>query len=104
MKIQIFAECYRNGGERSALFCAVALMIEKMRVNRQINVLNTLRQIRLRRKSSVPNQVGMTPIEGLNSTLFASLFIPLVQVLFILTVYFFHDDIIFFCLCKLFCQ
>lgn len=44
-----------SGSERSGLFCAVSNLIQKMGQERQVSIVNTIRQIKARRKTAIPS-------------------------------------------------
>ena len=48
---------FRTGAERSCLYCAVSVLIEKMEIEHEVSVVNTLRQIKARRHSAIPTLV-----------------------------------------------
>ena len=48
---------FRAGAERSALFCAVTILTEELRLHKKVNVLSTLRKIKIRRNGAFMNQV-----------------------------------------------
>ena len=48
---------FRSGAERSGLFCAVSVMLQKMESEHEISVVNTVRQIKSRRQRALPNKV-----------------------------------------------
>ena len=48
----------RTGAERSCLYCAVSVLIEKMEIEHEVSVVNTLRQIKARRRSAIPTLVS----------------------------------------------
>ena len=50
---------YRTGAERSCLYCAVSVLIEKMEIEHEVSVVNTLRQIKARRLSAISSVVGI---------------------------------------------
>lgn len=43
-----------TGAERSCLFCAVSVLIEKIEIEHEISVVNTLMAIKARRRSAIP--------------------------------------------------
>ena len=48
---------YRTGAERSCLYCAVSVLIEKMEIEHEVSVVNTLRQIKAKRLSAISSVV-----------------------------------------------
>ncbi|XP_053388704.1 receptor-type tyrosine-protein phosphatase kappa-like, partial [Mercenaria mercenaria] len=48
----VLVHCLKSN-ERSGLFCAVAILMEKMKLERQVSVLNTLTHLRTRRRSAI---------------------------------------------------
>lgn len=51
-KSHVLVHCLK-ANERSALFCVVAILMEKMRYERQGSVLNTVRHLRTRRRTAI---------------------------------------------------
>ena len=43
----------------TCLYCAVAVLVEKMEIEQEVSVVNTLRQIKARRRSAIPNIVSI---------------------------------------------
>ncbi|XP_053378735.1 receptor-type tyrosine-protein phosphatase mu-like [Mercenaria mercenaria] len=48
----VIVHCLK-ANERSGLFCALAILMEKIKLERQVNVLNTLRHLRTRRQTAI---------------------------------------------------
>ncbi|XP_053386938.1 multiple epidermal growth factor-like domains protein 11 [Mercenaria mercenaria] len=45
-----------TGAEKSGIFCVVSILLEKIRTDQEISVVNTIRQIKYRRHKSIPNK------------------------------------------------
>ena len=56
--VSIFMFYCRTGAERSCLYCAVSVLIEKMEIEHEVSVVNTLRQIKARRLSAISSVVS----------------------------------------------
>ena len=48
----------------TCLYCAVAVLVEKMKIEQEVSVVNTLRQIKARRRSAIPNIVSIIELFG----------------------------------------
>ena len=48
---------FRDGGGRSGLFCAVASLLEKVKVEREVSVVNAARRVKARRSNAIHCQV-----------------------------------------------
>ena len=57
MTVNLFFQISRNGGGRSGLFCAVASLLEKVKVERNVSVVNAVRRVKARRSSAIHCQV-----------------------------------------------
>ncbi|XP_052764461.1 receptor-type tyrosine-protein phosphatase alpha-like isoform X2 [Mya arenaria] len=44
-----------DGTGKSALFCVVSILVEKMKIDHEVSVVNTIRKVRSRRTSAIPN-------------------------------------------------
>ncbi|XP_052762046.1 receptor-type tyrosine-protein phosphatase alpha-like [Mya arenaria] len=44
-----------DGTGKSALFCIVSILVEKMKIDQEVSVVNTIRKVRSRRTSAIPN-------------------------------------------------
>ena len=47
----------RDGGSQSGLFCAVASLMEKLKVEREVSVVNAARRVKARRPNAIHCQV-----------------------------------------------
>ncbi|XP_053387668.1 cell death abnormality protein 1-like [Mercenaria mercenaria] len=45
-----------TGAEKSGLFCVVSILLEKIQLEQEISVVNTVRQVKNRRHKSIPNK------------------------------------------------
>ncbi|XP_053387134.1 receptor-type tyrosine-protein phosphatase alpha-like, partial [Mercenaria mercenaria] len=45
-----------TGARRSGLFCVVAVLLEKIQMEYHVSIANTVRQVKLRRKTAIPNK------------------------------------------------
>ncbi|XP_052765394.1 receptor-type tyrosine-protein phosphatase mu-like isoform X3 [Mya arenaria] len=45
-----------DGAGKSALFCIVSILLEKMGLEQEVSVVNTIRKVKSRRKSAIPNK------------------------------------------------
>ncbi|XP_052763150.1 receptor-type tyrosine-protein phosphatase alpha-like isoform X2 [Mya arenaria] len=45
-----------DGSGKSALFCVVSILLEKMDIYQEVSVVNTIRKVRSRRKSAIPSK------------------------------------------------
>ncbi|XP_052764457.1 tyrosine-protein phosphatase non-receptor type 20-like [Mya arenaria] len=45
-----------DGAGKSALFCVVSILLEKMDIYQEVSVVNTIRKVKSRRKSAIPNK------------------------------------------------
>ncbi|XP_052783017.1 receptor-type tyrosine-protein phosphatase mu-like [Mya arenaria] len=45
-----------DGAGKSALFCVVSILVEKMGINQEVSVVNTIRKVKSRRKLAIPNK------------------------------------------------
>ncbi|XP_053399794.1 receptor-type tyrosine-protein phosphatase kappa-like [Mercenaria mercenaria] len=45
-----------TGAEKNGIFCAVSILLEKIRIDQEISIVNTIRQIKYRRHNSIPNK------------------------------------------------
>ena len=43
----------RDGGGRSGLFCAVASLLEKVKIEREVSVVNAVRRVKARRPNAI---------------------------------------------------
>ena len=50
----------RTGADRSCLYCAVSILVEKMEIEYEVSVVNTLRQIKARRISAISSAVSVS--------------------------------------------
>ena len=48
---------YRNGASKSGLFCASSLVFERMRIDHEVDVYQTVKQMRVNRPHFVENMV-----------------------------------------------
>ncbi|XP_052764459.1 receptor-type tyrosine-protein phosphatase alpha-like [Mya arenaria] len=44
-----------DGTGKSALFCVVSILVEKMKIDQEVSIVNTIRKIRSMRTSAIPN-------------------------------------------------
>jgi hypothetical protein len=51
--------CFRNGFDRSGLFCVVYKLLEKLEAERQVSVVNVVRKIRTHRPQSITSMVSI---------------------------------------------
>ncbi|XP_052762555.1 receptor-type tyrosine-protein phosphatase F-like isoform X2 [Mya arenaria] len=45
-----------DGAGKSALFCIVSILLEKMGLEQEVSVVNTIRKVKSRRRSAIPNK------------------------------------------------
>lgn len=50
----------RDGAGKSGLFCAITILIQKVEIDREVSIVNTVRQVRSRRPKAIPNQVSIS--------------------------------------------
>lgn len=55
--IYFFLFGIRTGSERSSLYCTVSILLERLKLEGRVDVLNCLRQIKLRRQTAFPTTV-----------------------------------------------
>ncbi|XP_053387666.1 cell death abnormality protein 1-like [Mercenaria mercenaria] len=55
MERPILVHCL-TGAEKSGLFCVVSILLEKIQLEQEISVVNTVRQVKNRRHKSIPNK------------------------------------------------
>ncbi len=53
---------YRNGCERSGLFCAALYMIEKLKLDQEVDVFHAVKHVRLSRTQNVQSLVSCNVI------------------------------------------
>ena len=50
---------FRNGNDRSGLFCAVAAIMAQLRTQQKVNIPQAILQLRRRRPQLIPNLVSI---------------------------------------------
>lgn len=53
----IFYYSYRNGCDKSGLYCVLATVIERLRIEQDVDIQHIIKQMRNRRPQIIPNYV-----------------------------------------------
>ena len=61
--VKISHPFFRNGASKSGLFCACSLVFERMRVDHEVDIYQTVKQIRINRPHFVENIVSLTALK-----------------------------------------
>ena len=55
----IFYYSYRNGCDKSGLYCVLATVIERLRIEQDVDIQHIIKQMRNRRPQIIPNYVNI---------------------------------------------
>jgi hypothetical protein len=58
----IILALFRDGLTRSGLFCAISYMVERLKVEQDVDVFQSVKHIRMNRPKLIPNLVSSTTI------------------------------------------
>lgn len=54
----MYVDIFSDGGKKSGLLCAVTIMLKKLAVERELSVINTICQVRGRRRNAIQDFVS----------------------------------------------